>query len=164
MRRLRKAPALLLALSGLVWAAWVAPYTYRYEMATCPNGANAGMCIAAQTCSAGSCTGTAPTGMNEGMTLYGVVAYRLSVCAASGQTLSGAGTLQAYRYDSAENQWIRNKGLDQTVNASAVQCQTFPDVAVSGGQLGRIRFVASSVTVSGGSTLDVLLEGYAVLN
>lgn len=164
MRRFLLPSALLAVLaSGLAVAAWVVPYTYRYEMATCPGNANPGMCTAAQTCSAGSCTGTAPTTQYEGMGLYGVTSYRLTACAASGQTLSGAGTLQAYGFNSAENVWVRNPGLDQSVTASGKQCQAFPDFLV-GIQYGRVRFVSSGVTVSGGSTLDVLLDGYAVQN
>lgn len=154
---------LLLAMPS--WAAWTAPYTYRYEMAACPDGANPGMCIAAQACAAGSCSGTAPTtGPNDGMMLYGVVSYRLTICAVSGQTLSGAGTMLAYRYDGAlELPWVPNAGLNQPVTASGSRCTTFPDFLVVGAQPGRVRFVASGVTVSGGATLDVLLDGYGVL-
>lgn len=156
----------VLLFSVITSAAWVAPYTYRYEMVTCPDGSNPGMCIAAQTCSVGSCSGTAPSGPNEGMILFGVVSYRLTICAAAGQTLSGGGTVLAYRYDGAEGLWPPNHYLDQAVpsTASGQRCHTFPDFIVIGGQTGRVRFVASSVTVSGGTTLDVLLEGYGPVN
>lgn len=148
---------LLLLLTG-----WAVPYTYRYEMAACPTGANPGMCIAAQPCSAGVCNGIAPSGPSEGMQLYGVAAYRLTTCAAVGQTLGGVGTLLAYRYDGAEGVWIRNPSLNQAVSASGERCQVFPDFVLPGNQSGRVRFVASGVTVSDGTTLDVLLEGYGV--
>lgn len=151
----------LLALVGIVFAAWAFPYTYKYEMATCPSGAVFTQCVAAQACSAGSCTGTAPSTSTEGMLLGGVTGYRLTICAAGGQTLSGAGTMQAYAWNSAEGLWSRDLGLDQNVTASGKQCQTFPDFKV-GLSYDRVRFVASAVTVSGGSGLDVLLEGQQV--
>lgn len=172
-RSLFKAPALLLALSGLALAAWVAPYTYKYEMTSCPAGYNAGLCISPQSCSAGTCNGTAPTLQGEGMVLTGAASYRLRTCAENTalsdggttvQTLSGAGTLQAYWYDPAEALWIRNAGLDVSVNGSGQHCQVWQDFIVTAAQRGRIRYVASGVTVSGGSTLDVLLDGYSPEN
>lgn len=171
--------------AGLAFANWVAPYTYKYEMATCPYNAQAGMCLGPQACTVGTCTGTAPTGSGEGMLLSGVSSYRLRVCAAGAllddagtnpTSLSGAGTLQAYWRDAAEATWIRNPGLDQSVTVSGVACQVFPDFVV-GSQIGRVRYVASGVTVSDAGTygsmndggpgiprLDVLLDGYAATN
>lgn len=136
-----------------------APFTYKYEMASCPGWTVANNCIAAQACSAGSCSGTAPSTSTEGMSLGGVGGFRLSICAASGQTLSGTGTMQAYDYVVAEGLWSRDVGLDQTVTATG-RCQTFPDFIV-GGRFDRVRFVSSAVTVSAGTTLDVILDGQA---
>lgn len=150
----------LAALFGVVLSAWGFPSRFKYEMAVCPTGSQLA-CIAAQACSAGTCNGTAPSTSLEGMSLSGVSGYRLTVCAASGQTLSGAGSMQSYAWNSAEQLWARDPGLDQNVTASGKQCQTFPDFK-TGLQYDRVRFVASGVTVSGGSTLDALLEAQLV--
>lgn len=135
----------VLLLCGAVLAL---PLRYSYEWAT---GGNA------QPCSAGSCTRSAPTLSTEGMSLIAVYGFRLKVCAASGQTLSGAGTLQAYAYDADEGVWTRNKDLDQLVT-NTTRCQTFPDFRTEL-RADRVLFAASGVTVSGGSGLDVLLAG-----
>ena len=149
-----KAFALLLALftGGL-------PYTYKYEMSTCPTGAISSNCIAAQTCSGNSCgTGVLPTSTMDGMLLGGVSKYRLTVCAASGQTLSGAGTMQSFTFSTAEGVWDRG---NSDANVTTTQRSQSFDFVV-GLRFDRVRYVANAVTVSGGATLDVLLEGQNV--
>lgn len=113
-----------------------------------------------QACSGGTCAGSVPTSTSNGMQLYGVQGFRLTVCAPSGQTLSGAGTMQAYLCDAAKSVCSRNKGLDVTVNASSVRCQVFPDftVGVVPWADSTVEFVASGVTVSSGTPLTVYLD------
>jgi hypothetical protein len=108
-----------------------------------------------QTCTTGTCAGTAPTGADAGAALNSVDKFRLMICAASGQTLSGAGTMQAYYCDAVSNLCYRDTGLDQTVTASGVRCATFPDFNVGyvTAQQDTVEFVASGVTVSGGAAL-----------
>lgn len=80
-------------------------------------------------CSANSCTRAAPTCSAqpyEGFSLLGVRGFNLMVCAASGQTLSGTGTLQMYRCDAFTGLPTRIPGLDQSVT-STTQCQSFTD-------------------------------------
>jgi len=117
----------------------------------------------AQTCTTGTCTrSAAPVSNAEGMGLKSVRGYRVSACAATGQTLSGAGTLQAYWCDAISGLCMRNKDLDLSVSASGVQCQVWADFQV--GQvtqnLDSVVFAASSVTVSGGATLTVRIYPY----
>lgn len=134
-------------------AAFALPDRYSYEWATSST---------AQACSAGVCTRAAdPTANTEGMNLAGVAGYRLKICAASGQTLTGAGTMKAWTYDADEGVWTRGKDLDQAVTESTKRCQTFPDFVVPV-HSDRVLFAASGVTVSGGAGLDVLLRGELV--
>jgi len=133
-------------------AAFALPDRYSYEWAT---GGNA------QPCSAGVCTRSDPTLATEGMSLASVSGYRLKICAVSGQTLTGAGTMKAWAYDADEGVWTRAKDLDQAVTESTKRCQSFPDF-LSGTQRDRVLFAASGVTVSGGSGLDVLIAGQLV--
>lgn len=115
-----------------------------------------------QACSAGSCTRGIPDPNNDtvpassGAELSTATGFRVSICAAAGQTLSGAGTLLAWRYNSNAGKWERNKGLDLTVAVSAVQCAAFPDVEVAALVLkDRVLYATSGVTVSGGATATV---------
>jgi hypothetical protein len=134
------------------FAAFALPSRYSYEWA-----ANS----TAQPCSAGSCTRAAPTLPTEGMSLVGMFGYKLTVCAAAGQTLSGAGSLLAWDYNVDEGVWTRDPLLDLAVTVSGGRCQTWPDFPLGAG-VDRVLFAASGVTVSGGTGLDVLLSGEAV--
>jgi hypothetical protein len=98
-------------------------------------------------------TRAAPTTAAEGQALSAAKGLRVTVCAAAGQTLSGAGTLRAWYYGAV---WGRNSALDQAVPAAAagVRCWTFPDLQVHV-RAGRVLFAADSVTVSGGTTVTV---------
>lgn len=106
----------------------------------------------------------------------GCQSYQVFMCAvvSSGtqQTLSGAGTLQVYDFPEAVGAivagpgialWHRNPGLDETVTVtatscggSACACQAFPAHNASG--LDWIYLAPTSVTVSGGTTVNVLIE------
>lgn len=110
-------------------------------------------------------TRAAPSAVTDGMFLKDVVGYRLTVCAASGQTLSGAGALRAWYYSYESGVWGRNPTLDQTITVTATscagaacRCQTFPDFEVVANQGGRVLFATDAVTVSGGTTATVRIH------
>lgn len=107
-------------------------------------------------------TRPAPTAATEGLSLTGVTKFRVFVSAASGQTLSGAGTLQAYVWEDGLNSgsggWARNPDQDVTVNASAVQAMASSDLVVGVGT-GRVVFRANGVTTSSGEvTVSIRTE------
>lgn len=102
-------------------------------------------------------TGSAPASATDGIALRGIVGYRLSVCATSTNTLSGAGTVLAYVYVPTQGAWARNPSLDFTMSASSVKCQLFPDI-ISYIHWGQLKYVPSGVTVSGGTTVSTLIE------
>lgn len=113
-----------------------------------------------QTCTAGTCSRSAPASTAEGMELGMVQGFRLMVCAPAGQTLSGAGTMQAWLCDAAKGVCARNPDLDKSVTASSVQCQVFPDftVGVVPWTDKSVVFAANGVTVSSGTPLTVYLD------
>lgn len=136
--------ALALAVVGLSAASLALPARYLYETQ--------------------ALTRAAPTLSSEGMglgqvgNLPAVRGVRVSVCAASGQTLSGAGTLRAWVYHADAALWMRNVSLDLKVDATAVRCQAFPDL-VSGARLEhRVLWAADGITVSGGTTVEVRID------
>lgn len=149
MRRFFPVLALGLLLSAIAAAA--APTRTANETAA---GSNA------QACSAGSCTRAAPSASTEGLFLTGLTGYRLEICAAAGQTLSGAGTMKAYLYDYTAALWMPAPALDQPVTASGTRCTPFVDFNLTIRFDARVLFAASGVTVSGGTGLDVYLAGY----
>lgn len=102
--------------------------------------------------------GSAPTLATEGVSLEFVKNWRVIVSADSGQTLAGAGTLQAYHYNPTTG-WARNPDLDLTISvtASTYRSQVFSDVLV-GPPMGRLRYVPSGITLSSGSNVNVRYE------
>lgn len=91
--------------------------------------------------------------------LTGIRAFDVEVCAESGQTLSGAGSLQCYRKGAVAA--LRNPSLDLNITVTATscagapcRCQTFPNFKTAVG-IGAFMFAASAVTVSGGTTVTV---------
>lgn len=108
------------------------------------------------TCSAGTCDGSTPTLTTEGLQLVDSKAFRVTVCADSTKTLSGAGTLLVYYYSPTSALWGRNSRLDLTVSDSAVRCATFEDQRVSISR-GRLYLKASGITVSSGN-LNIYIE------
>lgn len=103
-------------------------------------------------------TRAAPTLSTEGAGLTEARGLRVSVCAATGQTLSGAGTLKAW-YLNPSGLWNRNSALDLSIpaTASGIRCWAFPDMAVLV-RTGRALFATDSVTVSGGTTVIVRID------
>lgn len=103
--------------------------------------------------------------VNSGMKLNYVTGAYVSLCAASGQTLSGAGTLAAYYYDTSVALWMRNPDLDLTVSVTATscggspcRCQIWPDFPVDSSKGGYVLFATTGITVSAG-TLTVRVGG-----
>lgn len=106
-----------------------------------------------QACTNGTCTGSFPAIWDAGMVMSLVTAYRLSICAWSGQTLSGAGTMRGVWGDSVHSLPIRNADLDATIDSSAngVQCETWNDILVPAQtpEPDYAFFYPNGVTVSG---------------
>lgn len=96
-------------------------------------------------------TGTepAPTLSTQGQSLVGLKGVSVTVEADSGQTLSGAGTLQAYTWDPVAAGWARNPDLDLPVTVSAARRQSFLGIWVPA-PTGRIAYAPNGVTVSAG--------------
>lgn len=106
----------------------------------------------ATTCAGSPCSGAAPSAASDGISLQYATGLRLRLCADSGQTLSGAGTLSAYVRDETDGIWTRVPALDKTVPASAsgLRCVGWDENVV---QLpyGAAVYVATGVTLSGGN-------------
>lgn len=102
-------------------------------------------------------TRAAPTLSTEGEPLNGdagaVYSYRLTLCAPAGQTLSGAGTIDLWYYNTA-TAWSIDPGLVLTASVSGKRCQTFPDVPV-GPPTGRFLAAPNGITTSSGTTVTV---------
>lgn len=169
MRRLFLAVALLAFATDAFSASPLLPGEFKYEMSTCPPGTGTIGCVAPPSCTAGTCTAAVPTGTTAGMALNNTAYFTLTVCAATGQTLLGAGSMDAYVYKfnaaGGTGAWTRAKGLDKAIDVTstscagaACQCDTFADVQ-TGFRGDRIRYVPDGVTVSGGTSIDVILEG-----
>jgi len=110
-----------------------------------------------------SLTRADPSAADDGVSLISSTAapirgYMLSVCAASGQTLSGAGYLRAWVYSALAAAWMRNTALDEQVNLSGKPCQAFPDRRPGYLKLRRVLYAADGITVSGGTTVTVRIE------
>lgn len=95
-------------------------------------------------------TGAAPTLATDGQDLSDLIALGVQVASANGTTLSGAGTLQAWVYDSAVALWARAPYLDITVSATT-QAQAFNPSLVTLPRKSRIKWVPNGVTFSAGS-------------
>jgi hypothetical protein len=103
--------------------------------------------------------------VGSGMKLPSVTGAFVSLCAASGQTLSGAGSLAAYYYDPAAALWMRDPDLDLDVDLTATscggspcRCRVWPDFPVPANKAGYVLFATDGITVSGG-TLTVRIGG-----
>ena len=136
--------AVLLGLSP--WLAFAAP-------PVCTSYDLEASCVAADTSSA--FTDTECTASTEGAKLDGIAFCTVYVSAASGQTLSGAGTVDFYLYDPFLGRWAKdlvNSGASQTHTAArdAVVAQLWV-----GGSRGRICPVVNGITASGGTTMTV---------
>ncbi len=95
-------------------------------------------------------TGAAPTLAADGQLLADLDAITVQVAAASGVTLSGAGTLQCYVYDPVVALWARMPAFDQSVTGTT-RIMAFPAYEVIAPRGARIKWVPSGVTFSAGS-------------
>ena len=98
-------------------------------------------------CTTAGVTCDAPTLVTEGVSLSGVGGVTVTVCAASGQTLSGAGTLTAYVWNEATSTWANAPDYNLTVTGTTVRCQNFAPFWVADTH-GRIAWVTTTVTAS----------------
>lgn len=103
-----------------------------------------------------------PANATDGLLLDGVKYARISVCTASGQTLT-AGTLRAWYYNPDRALWTRNVDGDLTISVTAAtqRCQTFPDKE-TGVSVGRLLYACDSVTVSSGTTCSVDIKAFTL--
>lgn len=103
--------------------------------------------------------------VGSGLKLNQITGAYISLCAEEGETLSGAGTLDAYYYDVSAALWMRNPDIDLTVTVTATscagspcRCQIWPDFPVDSKKGGYTLFATNGITVSGG-TLTVRIGG-----
>lgn len=104
------------------------------------------------TCVAGTCTESAPSA-NSGFALANVQGYLVRVCADSGQTLSGAGTMRDYHCSASLSPACSEiPGNGQAVTSSSVRCQEFPPFVVPylDNTADTMYWSPSGVTVSSG--------------
>lgn len=95
------------------------------------------------------------TSSTDGIALKGVVGYRLSVCAATSQAITGGSII--FWVQDADGLWGDNPTLKQTLTSTGQRCQVVGgdwEPLVRG---GRFLPATSSVTVSGGTTVTVKL-------
>jgi hypothetical protein len=105
---------------------------------------------------------SAPTLATEGMPLINVSAVAVIAAADSGQTLSGAGTLQVYVYDPGVGAWARCQDCGEpAVTLSSVRYQSFAPFSALVKRGGRIALVPVGVTVSSGG-VTIYLTGEPV--
>lgn len=112
-------------------------------------------------------TRAVPTSATTGFNTHRVKGMRVSVCAQSGATLSGAGSINAYNQNPSTGLWERNPGLDLAISVTATscagaacRCQVFPDIEQVASQGSQYLPAANAVTVSAGTTVDVYVQAW----
>lgn len=95
-------------------------------------------------------TGSAPTLATDGQPLADLDAVSVQISAATGVTLSGAGSLQCYVYDPSVALWARMPTFDLSVTGTT-RTQAFQALEVIAPRNARIKWVPSAVTFSAGS-------------
>jgi hypothetical protein len=112
------------------------------------------------TCVGSPCSGAAPSGATDGRNIAQARAISVRLCAASGQTLSGAGTLDVYLYDEDDGLWSLAPLSEIEVPADCASkrcCEVLEDRDVLVG-FGRVAVVPNAVTVSAATTLSVKIK------
>ena len=110
-------------------------------------------------CTGTTCTRTAPTLATEGMGLGLVEAYRITLCAAAGQTLAGAGTLEVRLWDPSATAWARHGTTLEPI--AGQRCVTWDDVPVAARlRTHRVAVIPVGITVSGGADVTVRIHPY----
>lgn len=108
-------------------------------------------------CSGSPCSGSAPSASTDGRSIAQARSISVRLCAASGQTLSGGGTLDVYGWDEDDELWAVSPSLAITVPASAsgARCAIVMADAEVLVAFGRVAVVPNAVTISGGASLGV---------
>jgi hypothetical protein len=83
----------------------------------------------------------------------GLAGVAVTVCSATGTTLSGAGTIEFYLYDPVLPEWSYWKTGSVSVTATT-RCQTFDGIWIPVAR-GQAMAVATGVTFSGGGSAGV---------
>lgn len=100
-------------------------------------------------------TGTAPSTVADGFDTSGFKWCEVTVCATSGQTITGGG-VQAYRYAPHVALWARSSSGDNTLTTGS-RCATVP-VWQLAPLAGRMDIITNAVTTSGGTTVTVYFQ------
>lgn len=88
----------------------------------------------------------------EGMDWRYVRGFYVQLAADSGQTLSGAGNLRAWRYDFTVAAWVRVPELDLAIPAGAAGLRRYAwGERATYARTGCVLYAADGVTVSGGT-------------
>lgn len=155
-----------------------APAAMAQTAVACPGSGPTARYCETQPCAAGSCSrSAAPTGSEfstpvagypngKGLPLTSQAGAYLWLCAESGQTLSGTGTIRIWGWaPQAPTLVVPNKTLEVDIADvwySGARCVPVLDWPVAGGSSRKVIAEASSVTVSGGSTISFYWFGLAV--
>lgn len=101
------------------------------------------------------------TDTNQGVLFTNVCGFRIIICANSGQTLSGAGTIRLHLLDTTVGEFAEDGDLSWTISsrASGRRCWASPDFR-STVAIGRLLPATDGVTVSGGTTVRVYVRTY----
>ena len=101
-------------------------------------------------CAQAGVTCDAPTLATQGISLDNVQGFSITACAATGQTLSGAGVLTAYVYDDAVGLWSR---LPRPRPHQLHRHRPLRDLGghLGGGSCGRVAYVPTALTASSNS-------------
>lgn len=103
-------------------------------------------------------TESAPSAASEGLTFVDVGGWDIWVIAEAAQTLSGAGSLTGYRYDDLAGGWgicpDLTIAIPATVAGNRRACVATNWTVAN--PRGNIAHIANGITVSGGTTVQVL--------
>lgn len=88
------------------------------------------------------------------LSLVGVTRYRVLVCAESGSTLTGTGSVRLWLYTPGLSAW--GYGMVLTVTTSGARCQSFG--LLTDVRLGWLHPAAVGVGVSSGTTVTVRVD------
>lgn len=101
-------------------------------------------------------TQAAPSSSTDGLNLTSVVGFRVTYCAVGGN-LQATGKLLAYVYSSTLGAWAHNPDQDLSITVTGEVCQVWSD-SLTMVTTGRVKYVASGVTLSAGTTGVVLIQ------
>lgn len=105
---------------------------------------------AASTQTVNHATANQPSAAGDGANIAGLSSCTVVVSAASGQTLSGAGTVRLWYYNSTIARWAENMDVYSTQGVSS-QRDSLTQAFNVGVKTGRLYAEARSVTASGGA-------------